>query len=77
MSPLAGREQEFVGQFAAWMRSLPADRFPNTVALSQELVAGDGDQRFEWGMNVIIRGLATYLDAPPDPAAGWPSPGSA
>lgn len=77
VSPLAGREQEFVGQFAAWMRSLPADRFPNTVALSQELVAGDGDQRFEWGMDVIIRGLATYLDVPPDPAAGWPSPGSA
>jgi hypothetical protein len=28
-------------------------------------------------MDVIIRGLSTYLDVPPDPAAGWPGPGAA
>ena len=77
VSPMTGHEQEFVSQFAAWMSSLPADRFPNTVALSKDLVAGSGDDRFEWGMDVIVRGLATYLDVPPDPAAGWPSPSSA
>ena len=77
VSPLTGHEQEFMTQFAGWIRSLPADRFPNTVALSQELVAGGGDARFEWGMDVIIRGLASYLDVPPDPAAGWPGPAAA
>lgn len=77
VSPLTGHEHEFMSQFAAWIRSLPADRFPNTVALSQELIAGGGDDRFEWGMDVIIRGLATYLDVPPDPADGWPAPGAA
>src|SRR4029077_19350198 len=50
VSPMTGHEQEFVSQFAAWMSSLPADRFPNTVALSKDLVAGSGDDRFEWGM---------------------------
>jgi hypothetical protein len=70
---MAGREQEFVAQFAGWIRSLPADRFPNTVALAGNLVAGDADDRFEWGLDVLIRGLASYLTVPPEPAAHWPA----
>jgi TetR/AcrR family transcriptional regulator, tetracycline repressor protein len=73
VTPLAGRENEFLEQFTAWIKSLPADRFPNTVALAETAVAGTADDRFEWGMDVLIRGLATYLVVPPDPAAGWPS----
>jgi AcrR family transcriptional regulator len=72
VTPLAGREEEFVAQFAGWIRSLPAARFPNTVALAGELVAGNADDRFEWGLDVLVRGLASYLTVPPDPAAGWP-----
>jgi AcrR family transcriptional regulator len=73
VTPMAGREQEFVAQFAGWIRSLPADRFPNTVALAGNLVAGDADDRFEWGLDVLIRGLASYLTVPPEPAAHWPA----
>jgi TetR/AcrR family tetracycline transcriptional repressor len=73
VTPLAGREQDFLGQFTAWLRSLPADRFPNTLALSGELTAGSPDDRFEWGLDVLVRGLASYLDVPPDPAARWPA----
>jgi AcrR family transcriptional regulator len=73
VTPLTGHESEFLAQFTAWLKSLPADRFPNTVALADTAVAGSVDQRFEWGMDVIVRGLATYLVVPPDPAAGWPS----
>jgi TetR/AcrR family transcriptional regulator, tetracycline repressor protein len=76
VTPVAGPSAaEFIAQFTAWMRSLPADRFPNTVALAGTLTAGSADDRFEWGLDVIVRGLATYLKDPPDPAAGWP-PGS-
>lgn len=73
VTPLAGREQDFLAQFTAWLTSLPADRFPNTLALAGKLTAGSGDDRFEWGLDVLVRGLASYLDVPPDPAAGWPS----
>ncbi len=38
--------------------SLPPDRFPNTVALADELIAGGPDERFEFGLEVIVRGLA-------------------
>ncbi len=73
VTPLAGPgAADFIAQFSAWMRSLPADRFPNTLAMADTLVAGSADDRFEWGLDVIIRGLASYLKDPPDPAAGWP-----
>jgi hypothetical protein len=55
------------------MKSLPADRYPNTVALADKLVAGTAADRFEWGLDVIVRGLASYLDRPPDPSGGWPA----
>ncbi len=75
VTPLAGHEQDFLAQFTAWIKSLPAGRFPNTVALADAAVAGTAEQRFEWGMDVIIRGLASYLKEPPGPAACWPSGG--
>ncbi len=75
VAPLAGQEQDFLAQFTAWIKSLPAERFPNTVALADVAVAGSAEQRFEWGMDVLVRGLESYLKEPPDPAAGWP-PGS-
>jgi TetR/AcrR family transcriptional regulator, tetracycline repressor protein len=73
VTPLAGHESEFLAQFTSWIRSLPADRFPNTVALAGLAVAGSAQDRFEWGMDVIVRGLATYLKDPPDPRDGWPA----
>jgi hypothetical protein len=36
-------------------------------------VAGSAYDRFEWGMDVIVRGLASYLTDPPDPRDGWPA----
>jgi TetR/AcrR family transcriptional regulator, tetracycline repressor protein len=73
VTPLAGPgAADFIAQFNAWMRSLPADRFPNTLAMADTLAAGSADDRFEWGLDVIVRGLASYLKDPPDRAAGWP-----
>ena len=73
MTPLAGPGQEFLAQFTGWIKSLPADRFRNTRELADMLVAGSIEDRFEWGLDVIVRGLATYLTEPLDPRAGWPS----
>jgi AcrR family transcriptional regulator len=74
VTPVAGPGAgEFIAQFSEWMRSLPADRFPNTIAMADTLTAGSADDRFEWGMDVLVRGLASYLKDPPDPAAGWPA----
>ena len=44
----------------AGIPSLPADQFPNVLATLDELFSGGPDERFELGLDVILRGLATY-----------------
>jgi hypothetical protein len=48
--------------FAAGMQdyfaSLPRERFPNVVALAGQLTDGDNNARFEFGLDVLVRGLA-------------------
>lgn len=50
-----------IAGFAADMRtyfaSLPPDRFPNVISLAGPLTAGDRDDRFEFGLEVLVRGL--------------------
>jgi AcrR family transcriptional regulator len=54
--------QEDIATYVAKMRdyfeSLPRDRFPNMVSLAGPLTAGAGDERFEFGLDVLVRGLA-------------------
>ena len=66
---------DFAAQASAWLKSLPREEFPNTVALADRLVAGTSYDRFEWGLDVLIRGLGSYLTSPPAPEAGWPASG--
>jgi len=66
---------QFAAQASQWLKSLPAGEFPHTVALAEQLVAGDADDRFEWGLDVLIRGLASYLTDPPSAMARWPRAG--
>jgi len=47
VTPLAEPE-DFAAQAAAWLKSLPLDEFPHTVAVADRMVAGSGDDRFEW-----------------------------
>lgn len=63
---------DFAAQAGQWLKSLPRDEYPNTVELADQIVAGDGDDRFEWGLDVLIRGLASYLVSPPSADARWP-----
>jgi TetR/AcrR family transcriptional regulator, tetracycline repressor protein len=53
---------DVASQMQAWLAALPVDRFPHTVALAKAITAGDVDERFEWGADVIIRGLGTYVE---------------
>jgi AcrR family transcriptional regulator len=45
-----------------YFRKLPPERFPNVTSLVDNLTAGDGDERFEFGLDVFIRGLASYVE---------------
>ena len=72
VTPLA-EPADFAAQAAAWLKSLPTDEYPHIVAVADRIVGGTGDDRFEWGLDVLIRGLASYLTSPPTPEAHWPS----
>ena len=62
--PSASAEPLSAEESAALVRdyfaSLPADRFPNVVATLDELFRGGPEERFELGVEVILRGLASY-----------------
>jgi AcrR family transcriptional regulator len=55
---------DIFGQLAAYFRSLPAARFPNLVAQAEEIISDDGDARFEFGLALIVDGLARYVGNP-------------
>jgi len=59
-------------QVAGWFSALPADQFPNLVAVAAKMAAGTAEDRFEWGLDIIVRGLGTYLTDPPAADARWP-----
>ena len=72
VTPLSGRD-DFAAQAVAWLKSLPREEYPNTVALADHVVAGDWSDRFEWGLDVLIRGLASYVTSPPTKQGHWPA----
>jgi AcrR family transcriptional regulator len=56
------RPDEILAMFRGYYESLPADQFPNIHATLGELFSGGPDERFELGLDVLIRGLASYAE---------------
>jgi AcrR family transcriptional regulator len=52
---------EVVAMIRDYFASLPPERFPNLVALAEPLTTGGSDVRFEFGLDLIIRGLAAFV----------------
>ena len=63
---------DFVAQAAAWLKSLPRDQYPNLVELADKMMIGSAEDRFEWGLDLIVRGIASYITEPPTADARWP-----
>ncbi|MEN3534519.1 TetR/AcrR family transcriptional regulator [Microbispora sp. ZYX-F-249] len=56
--------QEMREEIEGYFASLPADRFPNLVALADRMVDESNDYRFELGLEILLRGLASYIAEP-------------
>jgi AcrR family transcriptional regulator len=52
--------EQVLGMMREYLSSLPRSSFPNTVELVDELMSGGPDERFELGLDVIVRGLASH-----------------
>ena len=49
-------------ELRAFFDTLPEDRFPLVRRYSAELTKGDGDERFEFGIDVLVSGLAAVSE---------------
>lgn len=54
--------EEVIAMIRGYLSSLPPSRFPNIVELTDELMSGGPDERFEFGLDVLVRGLAAQTD---------------
>jgi AcrR family transcriptional regulator len=65
--------QEYVGEIAASWADVPADRYPTLVAHSGAMMTGDSDQRFAFGIDMLIAGFAAQISSRPSaPPSGTP-----
>jgi AcrR family transcriptional regulator len=48
-------------QVGAYFGALPKDQFPNLTELISSMFAGDNDDRFEFGLDLLMRGIAAYV----------------
>ena len=63
--------EQFFGMLSDYLLSLPADRFPHTRSAVGLLFGGGPDERYAFGIELILRGLSTYATKPaPGSAAG-------
>lgn len=56
--------ETFVGQIATYYRALPRDRFPYLTKHIDDLIADDGEQRFHYGLELLLDGLEARLRKP-------------
>jgi AcrR family transcriptional regulator len=61
-------DQAFHERLRKFWMSLPPDQFPNLVAMAIPLTAGDGNERFEFGLDLIVRGIASRAAGPDLPS---------
>ena len=65
--------QEVVGEVAASFAALPPDRFPTLTANLPVLMTGTSDDRFGFGIDMLIAGFASRISPRPSaPPSGTP-----
>jgi AcrR family transcriptional regulator len=52
--------EQVVAMIRDYVLSLPEERFPYTRQAVDALLGGDRDERFEFGLELMVRGLETY-----------------
>ncbi|MGA8040119.1 MAG: TetR/AcrR family transcriptional regulator [Acidimicrobiia bacterium] len=59
---VAHTDDPMTQRMGEYLSSLPADEFPNITAVLPEMVAGDSDERFEFAVDLMIRGLGAFVE---------------
>ena len=51
----------YVAEIGAYFAALPRERFPNILAIIGEMMRNEGDERFEFGLDMILAGIASRI----------------
>lgn len=62
---LGGTPAEAMEAVSAELAGLPRESFPHLAEVSAQLTAMDLDERFDWGLECLLDGLALRLAGPP------------
>jgi TetR/AcrR family transcriptional regulator, tetracycline repressor protein len=62
--------EQIVAMIRDYVLSLPQERFPHTRAAVDLIFSGGEEQRFNFAIDLIIRGIETYARRPPTAADG-------
>ncbi|GIF49965.1 TetR family transcriptional regulator [Asanoa ferruginea] len=57
------RFQARLKEIHEYYRTLPRDKFPSLTTHVDELIQADSDERFAFGLDMLIRSLATYTES--------------
>jgi hypothetical protein len=52
--------EQIAAMYRNYFASLPAARFPRVREAAGQIFGGDPNERFEFGVELMIRGLETY-----------------
>jgi AcrR family transcriptional regulator len=58
-------EEEVVGNVRAVFESLPADTFPLLTSMASTMTTGSGDDRFSFGVDLLVGGLRARVGSTP------------
>jgi AcrR family transcriptional regulator len=64
--PLEKQESDLVEELHGFFDALPAEQFPHLTANADVLTTGSGDERFEFGLSVLVAGLEAVSNSWPD-----------
>lgn len=53
--------ESFVNQISSYYRSLPSERFPHVSKYVDDLVADDGEERFRYGLDLMLDGIEARM----------------
>ena len=53
--------QKYFGGVQDFYQSLPKDQFPTITKHLESVMGGDDEERFAFGLDMLIRSLATYV----------------
>jgi AcrR family transcriptional regulator len=59
----SGAGPETAARMADFLAALPPERFPTLTGMAAELARDVGDERFEFGLDLMVTGLAAHLPA--------------